>query len=89
MAANNGAEGIMTTVHAYSARHALYRIEQLIALAPDAKFEQSPRELVADFAKLVVHLGYDEETRERWVDDVQAVPGVEDCEYVLEECVAA
>jgi Flp pilus assembly CpaF family ATPase len=89
MAANNGAEGILVGLHANTALDALYRIEDLIALAPDVKFNRPPRQIVARFAQLVIQLGYDEVTRERWVDDVQAVPGAEDDAYVLEDVVVA
>ena len=87
LGSNNGARGMLTTIHANSALHALYRMEQLIAASPRANFSQSARELVASSVDAVVYCEYSEETRERWVGDFQWIREVKNGEYVLQDVI--
>jgi hypothetical protein len=67
MAGNTGARGIMATIHSLSVLDTLYRLETMLGLALNTAVVHALREMIARFVDLILHMEYDEQTRERWI----------------------
>lgn len=84
MALNTGHRGCISTLHANSARDALWRLQSLIRLHRNSLSEEAVRDLMARNINIVLHVGRDSNSKERKLFEIVRVRGVDGRQFLLE-----
>ena len=82
LALSTGHHGSMGTLHASSARSALWRLEMLVQMGAPEWNTQTVRRLIASSLHAIVVVGF--RGQQRCVLDISTITGLEDCGFLLE-----
>ena len=82
LALSTGHRGCMGTLHAESARRALWRLEMLVQMGAPEWNTQTVRQLIASSLDAIVVVGF--QNQQRRIIDISTLAGLEECGFLLE-----
>lgn len=82
LALSTGHRGSMGTLHAESARKALWRLEMLVQMGAPEWNTQTVRQLIASSLDAIVVVGF--QAQQRCIVDISTITGLEECGFLLE-----
>ncbi len=82
LALSTGHRGCMGTLHAESARRALWRLEMLVQMGAPEWNTQTVQQLIASSLDAIVVVGF--QNQQRRIIDISTIAGLEECGFLLE-----